>query len=216
MILGQPIIKLALNPFMLSLEICSLFALWAIIDRILAYRKLSEKEEQKFIERTKVLIEKGRLEELKAFSGALNRPFARVVNLLAENIHYPKEVLESVLESALMLTRLELGRKLTVLGTISYIAPLLGLLGTVVGIIQAFYAVAKEGAAIGPEAMMEGVAIALLTTALGIIIAVPCAIMYNYFRNKINHLMARIEVSAEEIMNFMIYMKEKVEREKII
>ncbi len=216
MILGQPILKLVLNPFMLALEISSLFALWAIIDRILAYRKLSEKEEQKFIERTKMLIERGKLEELRALSSAINRPFARIVNLLAENIQYPREVLESVLESALMLTRLELGRKLNVLGTISYIAPLLGLLGTVVGIIQAFYSVAKEGAAVGPEAMMEGVAIALLTTALGIIIAVPCAIMYNYFRNKINHLMARIEVSAEEIMNFMIYVKEKREKERVV
>jgi len=215
MILGQPILKLALNPFMLALEISSLFALWAIIDRILAYRKLSEKEEGKFIERVKILIERGRIEELKAFSSAVNRPFARVVNLLAENIDYPRNVLESILESVLMLTRLELGRKLNVLGTISYIAPLLGLLGTVVGIIQAFYSVAKEGAAVGPEAMMEGVAIALLTTAVGIIIAVPSAIMYNYFRNKINHLMARIEVSAEEIMNFMVYMKEKSEKEKV-
>ncbi|MEO0290754.1 MAG: MotA/TolQ/ExbB proton channel family protein [candidate division WOR-3 bacterium] len=213
MILGQPILKLALNPFMLVLEIASLIALWAIIDRLLAYSRLSEKEEQKFIDRTKILIEKGRFEELKAFSSAINRPFAKVVNLLAENIQYPKEVLESILESALMLTRLELSKKLNILGTISYIAPLLGLLGTVVGIIQAFYSVAKMGATVGPEAMMEGVAIALLTTALGIIIAVPCAIMYNYFRNKIDHLMARIEVSAEEIMNFMIYVKEQ--REKV-
>ncbi|MEN3045404.1 MAG: MotA/TolQ/ExbB proton channel family protein [Candidatus Hydrothermales bacterium] len=212
MILGQPILKLALNPFMLVLEISSIFALWAIIDRLIAYMKISEKEERKIIERTKILIEKGRFEELKAFSSALNRPFAKIVNLLAENIHYPKEVLESILESALMLTRLELGKKLNVLGTISYIAPLLGLLGTVVGIIQAFYAVAQKGAAVGPEAMMEGVAIALLTTALGIMIAVPCAIMYNYFRNKIDHLMARIEVSAEEIMNFMVYVKEQKEK----
>lgn len=212
MILGQPILKLALNPFMLVLEIPSLIALWAIIDRLIAYSRLSEKEEQKFIERTKILLEKGRFEELKAFSSAINRPFTKVINLITENIHYPKEVLKSVLESALMLTRLELSKKLNILGTISYIAPLLGLLGTVVGIIQAFYSVAKMGTTIGPEAMMEGVAIALLTTALGIIIAVPCAVMYNYFRNRIDHIMARIEVAAEKIMNFMIYVKEQKEK----
>jgi biopolymer transport protein ExbB len=212
MILGQPIIKLALNPFIFVLEVCSIIALWAIIDRILSYRKLSAEEEERFIDRAKDLIERGRIEELKAYSGAINRPFAKLIYMIAKNIHYPREVLESILESGLMITRLELSKKLGILGTISYIAPLLGLLGTVVGIIQAFYAVASKGAAVGPEAMMEGVAVALLTTALGIMIAVPCAIMYNYFRNKISNLMAKIEVSAEEIMNFMLYIKEQKER----
>ena len=209
MILGQSIIKLALNPFMLALEILSLVALWAIIDRILSYRKISEREEAKFISRAKNLIEKGKIEELKAISEGTKTPIARVVYMVMENPELPRDVLESILSSGIMVTELELGRKLTVLGTASYIAPLLGLLGTVVGIIQAFYGVAKKGAAVGPEAMLEGVAIALLTTALGIIIAVPCAIMYNYFRNKINHLLARIEVSSKEILNYLIYVRDK-------
>lgn len=209
MILGQSIIKLALNPFMLALEILSLVALWAIIDRILSYRKISEREEAKFIARAKNLIERGKIEELKAISEGTKTPIARIIYMVIENPELPRDVLESILSSGIMVTELELGRKLTVLGTASYIAPLLGLLGTVVGIIQAFYGVAKKGAAVGPEAMLEGVAIALLTTALGIIIAVPCAIMYNYFRNKINHLLARIEVSSKEILNYLIYVRDK-------
>ncbi|MEO0275546.1 MAG: MotA/TolQ/ExbB proton channel family protein [candidate division WOR-3 bacterium] len=209
MILGQSIIKLALNPFMLALEILSLVALWAIIDRILSYRKISEREEAKFISRAKNLIERGKIEELKAISESTKTPIARIIYMVIENPELPRDVLESILSSGIMVTELELGRKLTVLGTASYIAPLLGLLGTVVGIIQAFYGVAKKGAAVGPEAMLEGVAIALLTTALGIIIAVPCAIMYNYFRNKINHLLARIEVSSKEILNYLIYVRDK-------
>ncbi|MEO0241376.1 MAG: MotA/TolQ/ExbB proton channel family protein [candidate division WOR-3 bacterium] len=209
MILGQSIIKLALNPFMLALEVLSLVALWAIIDRILSYRKISEREEAKFISRAKNLIERGKIEELKAISEGTKTPIARIVYMVMENPELPRDVLESILSSGIMVTELELGRKLTVLGTASYIAPLLGLLGTVVGIIQAFYGVAKKGAAVGPEAMLEGVAIALLTTALGIIIAVPCAIMYNYFRNKINHLLARIEVSSKEILNYLIYVRDK-------
>ncbi|MEO0261628.1 MAG: MotA/TolQ/ExbB proton channel family protein [candidate division WOR-3 bacterium] len=209
MILGQSIIKLALNPFMLALEVLSLVALWAIIDRILSYRKISEREEAKFISRAKNLIERGKIEELKAISEGTKTPIARIIYMVMENPELPRDVLESILSSGIMVTELELGRKLTVLGTASYIAPLLGLLGTVVGIIQAFYGVAKKGAAVGPEAMLEGVAIALLTTALGIIIAVPCAIMYNYFRNKINHLLARIEVSSKEILNYLIYVRDK-------
>ncbi len=209
MILGQNIINLVLNPFMLALEILSLVALWAIIDRILSYRKLSEREETRFISRAKNLIERGKIEEIRAISETMKTPIARVVYMLLENPELPKDVLHSVLDSGIMVTELELGRKLAILGTASYIAPLLGLLGTVVGIIQAFYGVAKRGAAVGPEAMLEGVAIALLTTALGIIIAVPCAIMYNYFRNKINHLVARIEVSSKEILNYLIYIRDK-------
>ena len=209
MILGQSIIKLALNPFMLALEVLSLVALWAIIDRILSYRKLSEREETRFIARAKNLIERGKIEELRAISETMKTPIARVVYMLLENPDLPKDVLQSVLDSGIMVTELELGRKLAILGTASYIAPLLGLLGTVVGIIQAFYGVAKKGATVGPEAMLEGVAIALLTTALGIIIAVPCAIMYNYFRNKINHLLARIEVSSREILNYLLYIRDK-------
>lgn len=209
MILGQSIVKLALNPFMLALEILSLVALWAIIDRLLSYRKLSEREETRFITRAKNLIERGKLDELRAVSETVKTPIARVIYMLLENPELPRDVLESILDSGMMVTELELGKKLGILGTASYIAPLLGLLGTVVGIIQAFYGVAKKGATVGPEAMLEGVAIALLTTALGIIIAVPCAIMYNYFRNKINHLLARIEVSSKEILNYLIYIRDK-------
>ena len=90
-------------------------------------------------------------------------------------------------------------RSLSMLSTIVAISPLLGLLGTVIGLINAFYSIVVTGSG-GPEVVAGGIAEALLTTAFGLIIAIPALVVRNYFFNKANEAVIQAEVLIKEIV----------------
>ena len=85
------------------------------------------------------------------------------------------------------------------LGTIVSIAPLLGLLGTVTGMIRAFYTIALRGVG-EPTALASGISEALLTTAAGLTVAIPSQLFYNYFINKVDSLTLDMEQNSLDIL----------------
>lgn len=89
----------------------------------------------------------------------------------------------------------ELERYLNTLGTIAAITPLLGLLGTVLGIMQVFAVITSQGTA-NTQALSGGIAQALITTVAGLMIAIPALILYRYFRGKVDDLVVRMEADA--------------------
>ena len=99
----------------------------------------------------------------------------------------PRENLESKIEEKAAEVKHLLDRNLTMLGTLATISPLLGLLGTVVGMITAFTGLSEVTGA-NPDVLAEGISQALITTAFGLFIAVPGLVMHKYFEQKISHL----------------------------
>jgi biopolymer transport protein TolQ len=99
---------------------------------------------------------------------------------------------------ALMEQRLLLERHLGFLGTMGNTAPLIGLLGTVWGIMRAFHDMAATGSA-GPSVVAAGVAEALFTTAAGLLVAVPAVILYNYFLRKTTVMLTQAEIHARKL-----------------
>ena len=91
-------------------------------------------------------------------------------------------------------------RSIRFIGIISNIAPLLGLLGTVVGIIQAFDAVAREGALGNPTALADGIAKALLTTVFGLVVAIPMLLAYHYLGGRAESLLRQSEELVKEAL----------------
>lgn len=91
-------------------------------------------------------------------------------------------------------------RSLRPLGIIANTAPLLGLLGTVIGIIQAFDVVAQEGALGDPSALAGGISKALLTTCFGLIVAIPMLLTYHYFLGRVETLLHRCEELVKEVL----------------
>jgi biopolymer transport protein ExbB len=91
-------------------------------------------------------------------------------------------------------------RFLSAIGTIAHIAPLLGLLGTVTGNIQAFGVLGKFGSVGDPALLAKGIAEALITTAAGIVVSIPTIIFHNSLVSKVNHLIIRLENRANELV----------------
>ncbi len=113
------------------------------------------------------------------------------------------EVEEAIQETSLYeIPRLE--RFLPLLGTIGNISPLLGFTGTVLGMISAFTAIANAGVS-SPSIVANGIAEALLTTATGLIIAIPTLFFYNYFTHKVDTFVLEMEKCTAELINQLIH-----------
>ena len=105
-----------------------------------------------------------------------------------------------------------LERYLSFLGSIAHISPLLGLLGTVTGNIQAFGVLGSFGAVSDPSILAKGISEALITTAAGIIVAIPAVIFYNYLVDKVGKILIKMESQVNDML-ILLNDKEIVESE---
>jgi biopolymer transport protein ExbB/TolQ len=113
-----------------------------------------------------------------------------------------KDILQERLNVQLDLQRRRLEKRIVVLGTLGNNAPFIGLLGTVLGVIHAFQNLATSGGQ-GPEVVMSGLAEALVATAFGIVVALPCVASYNFLQKKINDIINDADHFGKKIIMFM-------------
>jgi len=116
------------------------------------------------------------------------------------------EATERALEISSLRTTAELRRGIGSLGTIASISPFVGLFGTVVGIIHAFQSLGQQTGGTGMDVVSKGIAEALVTTALGLVVAIPAAWMFNYLTQWIERLGMEMASSAAELMDFFAEM----------
>ncbi|MBP2652393.1 MAG: exbB 2 [Firmicutes bacterium] len=176
---------------MLPLLICSIVAVGVIIERFLFFRRIKTTDAA---EQVLVLAEQGRIAEVRDIS---NKAALPVVRVLAAGIVCPGS-LSQVMEAASILELAAMRRGMPVLDTIVTLSPLLGLLGTIVGMINSFQIMAVSGMG-HPHAVTGGVAEALIATATGITIAVIALIPYNYFIARIERETELIEYYASQL-----------------
>jgi biopolymer transport protein ExbB/biopolymer transport protein TolQ len=110
---------------------------------------------------------------------------------------------ERAVEREMLMTIVQLKRGLAVLATVGATAPFVGLLGTTMGIVNAFQGMATSGSG-GISAIAGGVSEALITTAFGLLVAIPAVWAYNYFQTKIDNLVAEMTYSSKEMIDYLI------------
>lgn len=118
------------------------------------------------------------------------------------NANHGREIMKESIEDAAAPIVHEMERYLTLLGTIALISPLLGLLGTVIGIIDAFL-VATATAMSDPTLLAGGISKALVTTAVGLLVAIPAMVMHRYYLRHITSLTVRMEQQAVKLVDMM-------------
>jgi biopolymer transport protein ExbB len=185
------------SPVMIVILGCSVAALGFALERILyfwkrrgdaaaCYHQASEK------------VRGGNLKEALWVCVATPHPVGAVSAQLIKSAHLSPEAMEEKLQIALSEQRLLLERNLGVLGTMGNTTPLIGLLGTVWGIMRAFHDMASTGSA-GPSVVAAGVAEALFTTAAGLVVAVPSVILFNHFSRRTAVLLTQAENQARAL-----------------
>jgi biopolymer transport protein ExbB len=131
---------------------------------------------------------------------ATRGPLGRILAAGLANVRAPRPVMKEAIEEVGRVVTHDLERFLTTLGTIATAAPLLGLLGTVVGMIEIFGSQSASGS--NPIQLAHGISIALYNTAMGIIVAIPSLMFYRHFRAKIDALVVEMEQQAIKLVDF--------------
>lgn len=109
----------------------------------------------------------------------------------------PREIAAGTIEAAGSRAAHEMSRYLTLLGSVGSLAPLLGLLGTVVGMIDIF---ASQSTGSNPQTLAQGISVALYSTAFGIIVAVPSVLAYRHFRTRVDDFLVEMEQQAQQLV----------------
>jgi len=132
---------------------------------------------------------------------AKGSPLGQVFAAGLRNAKSPPSIIKEAIEESGRTVAIELERFLTTLGTIATISPLLGLFGTVVGMIEIFGAQTPSGT--NPLVLAHGISIALYNTALGLVVAVPAMIFYRHFRAKVDVMLVDMEMQAIKLVEII-------------
>ncbi len=128
-------------------------------------------------------------------------PLAQILAAGLKNVKSTPQLMKEAIDDTGRAVAHELERFLTTLGTIASISPLLGLLGTVIGMIEIFGSQAPSGS--NPIVLAHGISIALYNTAMGLIVAIPSMIFYRHFRNKVDSLIVEMESQAIRLVEIL-------------
>lgn len=187
---------------MYPLVICSLIGLGVIIAKTWTLW-VAHRSAVSVIEQVEEAAMGGRLEEAADIAASTPGPAAAILLAGLRRIRHltlSKGELEQVVSTTGAIELSFLERGLVVLATIANVAPLMGFLGTVAGMILAFDSIAAQGD-VDPATVAGGIKVALLTTAAGLTIAIPVNIGYNYFVSRIDKLVVDMEESTQKILN---------------
>lgn len=129
-------------------------------------------------------------------------PLGRILAAGLANLHHSREVMKESIEETGRHVVHELERHLNTLGTVAAVSPLLGLLGTITGLIKVFSHITTQGVG-NPAALAGGISEALVTTAAGLIVAIPALMFYRYFRGRVDELVVGMEQEAIKLVEVL-------------
>jgi biopolymer transport protein ExbB len=187
--------------------LCSIISLAIIAERFWSLRtnKICPKY---LVSQVWEMYKKGQLDNTQISKLKRESQLGRVLAAGLMNRHYERHVMKESVEEVGRHVVHELVRFLTTLGTIASITPLIGLLGTVIGMIKVFTVITTMGLG-DPSVLAEGISVALITTAAGLTVAIPSLMFYRFFHGKIDELVITMEQEALKMVEVIHGQREK-------
>lgn len=191
---------------MWPIMICSIIGLAIAIERFIALRRASI-DTREFMDTMRQVLLHNRTQEAIDICDETDAPVARIMKAGILKQNRGKEEVREAIEDAGHLEVPRLDRHLSYLATCANIAPLLGLLGTVSGMIKAFAQIQNKRGQVNPADLAEGISNALLTTAAGLAVAIPMLVIYNYFVTRVDNMVVEMEISSSELLELLTHHK---------
>ena len=202
--------------FMLPILMVSIGALAIIIERVYTLWLRYRLDEEGFV--------KGLMHALdeQDFAGALeecaraeNNPLSRVLRAGLLKVHRSDKEIERAMEEEMLRTAPAIRKRIGYLATLGNVATLIGLLGTIFGLIQAFEGVSMADPATKQEILARGISIAMLTTAFGLIVAIPCLLSHAFLQNKSMQMIEGLEEKAFTLFNKISALHRDIEKKEV-
>jgi biopolymer transport protein ExbB len=181
---------------------CSLIGAYVVIERALVLRR-AQVDVSEFMRKLRSLFHRGEFSAVLTYCEEKNAPVANIIRKgLLKHGEGPEKVRKAI-ENAGREEVYRLKKRLSLLASVAGVAPMLGILGTVTGLIVAFRAVGIAGDVVSPGDLAGGVWGALLATAFGLIVGIPAFLVYNYFATRVQKLVHEMEVTSTDFIDML-------------
>lgn len=187
---------------MIPLLILSVISIYILVERFIAIRKAAQ-EDKTFMKRIKDYIHEGEIESAMNLCKKTNTPYSRLILKGITRIGRPMNDVLVAIENVGNLEIAELEKGFTWLATTAAGAPMLGFLGTVTGMVQAFFAMASAGSNANVTVLASGIYEALVTTVAGLFVGIIALFAYNYLVAMVNKVMKQLEAKTMEFLDLL-------------
>ncbi len=190
------------GPVLVAIILISVFAVYVFFERYLKLRR-EKVDSSALMARVNAAVRERDLETALEAAERQGGPVARVLRAALERLPYGRQAVEAAFEEATLVEEQNLTRGLRPLAIIAQIAPMLGLLGTVTGMIISFSEIARFGSG-DPSLLATGIGQALVTTAAGLIVAIPVLVAHGYLASQVERILSEIDRRREELMGNVV------------
>lgn len=187
---------------MIPIIFCSVLAVAIIIERLYALHQ-AQIDTQDFMSRIREVLKRNKIMEAIRLCEATPGPIAQILRAGIIKYDKGKEAIKEAIDDAGRHEIPRLEKYLNVLSTVTNVAPLLGFLGTVSGMIRAFMQIQEKGGAVNPSDLANGIWEALLTTAAGLAVAIPVLVAYNYLVSRVDSFVLDMEKSSTDLIEIL-------------
>lgn len=187
---------------MIPLALMLIVSIYIFVERCLAISRAS-KEDHTFMKRIRDYVHEGDLESALQLCKKTDTPYARLIQKGITRIGRPMQDVLVAIENTGNIEVAKLGKGFTWLSTTAAGAPMLGFLGTVTGMIEAFYALAMAGTGANIIVLSSGIYQALVTTVGGLIVGIIALFAYNFLVSRVNRVMTGLETKTMEFMDLL-------------
>lgn len=187
---------------MIPIAILGFIGVYVFIERYLNLTKAA-KVDNNFMERIRDLVQNGNIEGAMRLAKTSESPVARMVEKGISRIGKSFDDIRGAIENEGNLQVFKLEKNMNLMATVAGGAPMLGFLGTVTGMINAFYKLSIAGSAVGPGLVAGGIYEALVTTAGGLFVGVPAYLAFNHLTNMIDKIIFKMEVTTVEFIDLL-------------
>lgn len=187
---------------MIVLAILSVVAIFIFVERYIAIRS-AEKDDPMFMDRIRDYIKNGDVKSAINFCRVTNTPGARIIERGISRMNQPAPEIQTAIENTGNLEVAALEKRLHVLATISGGAPMIGFLGTVIGMVEAFWQMSNAGGNLDISMLSSGIYQAMVTTVGGLIVGIIALFAYNYLVSKVDGVVNEIERESLTFMDLM-------------
>ena len=190
------------NLVMGTLAVLSIFAFYILIERYSAIKKASN-EDESFLKSIQNFVEAKDIEAAKTLCKNTDSPISRMIEKGVNRIDKPMTDISAAIENQGKLEVFKMENNLANLATISGAAPMIGFLGTVIGMIVAFHEMASAGGNIDVAMLSQGIYTAMVTTVAGLVVGIIAFIAYNYLVSKVDKVVFMLEARTTEFLDLL-------------
>jgi biopolymer transport protein ExbB len=187
---------------MIPIILSSFVAIYIFIERVLTINKANQNADV-FMGRIKELVLKGDINGAKMLCAQFDSPVARMIEKGVSRIGSPLKNIEASIENVGKLELFKLEKNLSIIATVAGAAPMMGFLGTVMGMVTAFISISQEEGSVSPKLLADGIYTAMVTTVAGLIVGIIAYLGYNFLVTRVSKVVHKMEYSSIEFIDLL-------------